>query len=131
MFGEEFRCTKCDFEFCSGWSHHTGGQHLVCRHCGEQFFLGGGESRWQPRSGELLQLFPQNGEGSIPVGSKIEVRLPDAAPGEKDGVAYLEIPALKCPRCNNTDALVQRLQENILCPTCNLGTIIRCGSCIY
>ncbi|MDB5342729.1 MAG: hypothetical protein JWP89_1106 [Schlesneria sp.] len=29
MMGHSYECTDCDFEFCSGWSHHAGGQLRV------------------------------------------------------------------------------------------------------
>ena len=65
MHGEVFRCTSCDFDFSSGWSHHAGGQFLVCRECGTHYVLGGGESCWSARAGEHLQLqfLPCDAEG--------------------------------------------------------------------
>lgn len=132
MFGEVFHCTECEFNFCSGWSHHTGGQHLVCQFCGDLFSLGGGESCWGAKPGELLQLFALVGEDDVPVGVTVEAKLRKTAPGEKwDGIAYLEVPELACPHCKHTNGLVQTLPSSLQCPKCKSGTVVGGGSCIY
>jgi hypothetical protein len=132
MFGRVYRCTSCDFDFSSGWSHHAGGQLLVCCDCGTHFVLGGGRSCWGARTGEDLQLFQRDGERDIPIGMRVVIRVRAVPGGESwDGISYLDLPDLACPHCDRPGALVQSLQEHQPCPACHRGTVVVAGSCIY
>lgn len=134
VHGKVFGCTSCDFDFSSGWSHHAGGQFLVCRECGTHYVLGGGESCWSARAGEHLQLqfLPCDAEGDVATGTQVTVRVRAVPDDEEwDGVSYLDFPELSCPRCNRADALVQSLEVNQPCPACHRGTIVVSGTCIY
>jgi uncharacterized protein YbaR (Trm112 family) len=134
VHGKVFRCTSCDFDFSSGWSHHAGGQFLVCRECGTLYVLGGGDSCWRARTGEHLELrfLPGEAEGDVATGPRVMVRVRAVPDGQEwDGVSYLDLPELACPRCNRPDALVQSLEEDLPCPACHRGTTVVLGTCIY
>ena len=129
-----YRCDSCDFDFCSGWSHHSAGQHVVCRNCATHFSLGGGESEWGTKQGERLQLLTFDGEHDLPTGVFITVQEKDsqiALLQEQDGVSRLEFVSVACPQCCAIDSIAQWFDENEKCPKCKEGTMQRCGSCIY
>jgi hypothetical protein len=132
MLGNVFRCSSCDFELSSGWSHHAGGQLLVCRDCGEHYVLGDGQSCWGVRPGEQLHLLKAEGEEVVRAGVSVPAQVrPVPARETWDGVTYLDFPDLPCPRCGGPDALVQTLEEWQPCPACTRGAIVNAGSCIY
>ncbi len=133
MFGNEFRCTHCQFEFSSGWSHHAGGQLLVCKVCGKHYVLGGGQSCWGAKNGEQLQLFAANEEGDrVPTGVIVVVSVPRPDPAEKwDGVSLLQFDDIPCPGCGGRNVLVQSLEEESPCPACGKGVVKKEGTCIY
>ena len=132
MMGHNYKCSRCDFEFCSGWSHHAGGQFLVCPSCAAQYILGDGKSEWGPREAEALQLIELGLEADHPTGmaTVIHIRpMPDGR--EWDGVVRLLIDDLRCPKCAAHDKLLQEFGELATCPKCHAGKIERHGSCIY
>lgn len=134
MFGINYRCDSCDFEFCSGWSHHSAGQHVVCSSCATHFTLGGGQSEWGTKKGERLQLLTFDGEHDVPTGVFVTVLEKDSEIAnlqEQDGVSRLEFEPVSCPQCDRHDSLKQWFDENASCPKCRIGTIHRRGSCIY
>lgn len=132
MMGHSYKCDSCDFEFCSGWSHHAGGQFLVCPSCASQYILGDGQSQWDPREGETLRLLKVGLETVEPTEASTVIHvLPRANDEEWDGVVRLDIGTLRCPQCNNQESLIQEFDEDQCCPACQEGTIERQGSCIY
>src|SRR4051812_17366438 len=83
VFGNVYRCTKCRFSFSSGWSHHEGGQLLVCKTCGKHYVLGGGQSCWGAKDGERLQLLAGNEEEQVPTGVSVAVSVTKPDPKKK------------------------------------------------
>jgi hypothetical protein len=69
-----------------GWSHHEGGQLLVCKACGMLYVLGGGQSRWGAKNGERLQLWSGNEEEQIPTGMSAMVTVPRPDPTKKSSI---------------------------------------------
>ena len=132
MMGHNYKCDQCDFEFCSGWSHHAGGQFLVCPSCAAQYILGDGQSEWGPRDGETLRLLELGLEIDEPteVTTAIHV-LPMASDEDWDGVVRLEVGNLFCPKCDEHEKLIQEFDEDQSCPACHKGKVERRGSCIY
>ena len=123
MFGEVFHCSACDFEFTSGWSHHAGGQFLVCRDCGTHFLAGGGSSCWGPQPDERLQLFQYRYVKRL----KRSVLEP---------TAVFRLPSdplepLACPACHHRGRLTDILVAGESCPGCHAGVIEHRGGCIY
>jgi len=134
MLGHSYECTKCDFEFCSGWSHHAGGQSIVCAQCGAHFLLGEGQSPWSPRDGETLQLMEHGSEqgADAPTGISTVVHYASPREGQEwDGIVRLLTEPLICPRCNGQEALIQEFDADARCPACRTGTIKRRSSIIY
>jgi hypothetical protein len=132
MFGNEYRCTKCRFSFSSGWSHHEGGQLLVCKACGKRYVLGGGQSCWGAKNGECLQLLTGNEEEQVPTGVSAVVSVPKPDPAKQwDGVSLLQFEDIPCPGCGGTNFLVQSLEEQSPCPACGTGVVKKDGTCIY
>jgi phage FluMu protein Com len=132
MFGVQYACDQCDFDFCSGWSHHSGGQHFVCKVCVTYFVLGGGASCWRPRELELLEYIEMGDESYMPTGVRTRIRIL-RGPGDKkwNGVLLLAARNIRCPRCKAADALLQRFAFSAKCPRCKTGNIINNGECIY
>lgn len=131
MFGRVYHCNQCDFEFASGWSHHEGGQLLVCRACAAHFVLGGGESCWGAGDDEVLQLFAEHGDGS-PTGIRLRIRDAEPSPGETwEGVSRLAFDDVACPACGRAASLTQSLGAGEECPGCHAGQIEDRGRCIY
>ncbi|ADG69038.1 hypothetical protein Plim_3224 [Planctopirus limnophila DSM 3776] len=134
MFGISYRCDSCDFTFCSGWSHHSAGQHVVCSNCAAHFILGEGQSEWGAKIGEQLQLLTVDGEHDVPTGvfiTVLERNSENAHLPEKYGVSRLAFDPVSCPHCESLGSLRQWFDENASCPKCYSGTIHRHGSCIY
>ena len=134
MFGNTYRCSDCDFEFCSGWSHHSAGQHLVCRNCATYFTLGGGESVWGTHAGERLQFFAFDGEKENPTGVFVIVEENSLAFGKLqgiDGVSQVKFGQVDCPVCGVHDTMAQWFESGQKCPQCKNGSIVYSGACIY
>ena len=135
MFGITYHCDQCDFEFCSGWSHHASGQFMVCSNCGCDYVLAGGESCWGTHAGERLQLFAIDGENDVPTGCFTTVReksMDELANAQAaDGVSRLELDPLQCPNCKMTNTMLQWFNNGDQCPRCRAGHIRQRGSCIY
>jgi hypothetical protein len=132
VFGNEYRCTKCRFEFSSGWSHHAGGQLLVCKACAKHYVLGGGQSCWGAKDGEWLQLLTGNDNDQDSTGVRVAVSVPKPDDMNKwDGVFLLEFEDIPCPSCGGKNALVQTLEEESPCPACRTGLVKKEGTCIY
>ncbi|MDC0284681.1 hypothetical protein OAK85_04935 [Mariniblastus sp.] len=134
MFGITYNCDTCDFEFCSGWSHHAADQFMVCNHCGCDYVLAGGDSCWGTQEGERLQLFAFDGENDVATGCFTTVRdkSDDMANAQMiDGVSRLQLAPLQCPNCNKTDTMLQSFNDGDPCPRCDGGRIKQRGSCIY
>ena len=132
MFGNVYRCSKCRVSFSSGWSHHEGGQLLVCKACAEHYVLGGGQSCWGAKNGERLQLLSGNEEEQTPTGFSVVVSVARPDPGKRwDGVALLVFDDLPCPNCQRVNVLVQELEEGSPCPSCGAGVVKAEGTCIY
>lgn len=132
MMGHSYECTDCDFEFCSGWSHHAGGLFLVCPACAAHYVLGRGQSVWGPREGETLWLIEEGAnddqQSNEPYVANIR---PVTDVEEWDGVVRLVIEDLRCPKCTAHERLTQEFAEHQICPQCKIGIIERRGSCIY
>ena len=135
MFGVTYNCDNCDFDFCSGWSHHASGQFMVCSNCGFDYVLTGGDSCWGTKEGERLQLFAFDGENDVPTGCFTTVRGKSSDELAKaqmtDGVSRLQLDPLQCPNCNKTDSMLQWFNDGDPCPSCDGGRIKQRGSCIY
>jgi DNA-directed RNA polymerase subunit RPC12/RpoP len=132
VFGKVYQCTKCRFSFSSGWSHHQGGQLLVCKACGKHYVLGGGISCWGAKDGECLQLLTGNEEDQVPTGVNVAVNVPKPDPTKKwDGVSLLAFADILCPSCGGKNPLVQSLEEGSPCPACGTGLVKKDGTCIY
>ena len=132
MFGNVYQCSKCRFSFSSGWSHHEGGQLLVCNSCGEHYVLGGGRSCWGAQNGERLQLLTDHEERQVPTGESAVVTVPKPDPTKQwDGVSRLQFDDLPCQRCGGKNTLVQALDEQSSCPACGTGLVKKEGTCIY
>jgi hypothetical protein len=132
MFGNTFKCSDCDFEWCSGWSHHAGGQFLICRTCGTQILAGGGASCWRPKAGEQLQLFCWLDDKLQPSG--VFVSAPATVPISEDGVFMFtdSLPDLTCPHCHATKTVTDHLQAGETCPKCKRGSVQKSpGVCTY
>jgi len=139
MLGEIFRCSDCTFEFASGWSHHSGGQHLVCRVCGEEFIAKDGASIWGPQAGEELTLYHNRYRKRIKRYQLKKTQLTITATDENSddapaGCFYcLTSPLLSisCPVCDQLGSIVEKLENGSRCPKCNDGVISLDGDCIY
>jgi hypothetical protein len=132
MMGHSYKCDRCDFEFCSGWSHHAAGQFLVCPACASQYILGNGQSEWGPREGETLRLLKLGRENDEPTETSTAIHiLPMDNDEEWDGVVRLDVGNLCCPQCNEHEQLIQEFDEGQCCPACRKGKIECQGSCIY
>ena len=130
MFGDCFKCSACDFDWGSGWSHHEGGQLLICRSCGTRILAGDGASCWGPTAGEKLQIFYQRKNKWKASGEFITAR---ANRISEDGV-FRFTNALKditCPKCHAAETVTDDLQTGEVCPQCQRGTVQKSGSCIY
>ena len=132
MMGNTYGCGNCEFEFCSGWSHHAGGQFLVCPSCASQYILGHGQSEWGPSEGETLRLVELGVDLDYPtaIASVIHI-LPMVDNEEWDGVVRLDVGDLRCPKCEEHEKLIQEFNELAGCPQCHVGKIELQGSCIY
>jgi hypothetical protein len=130
MLGRQYYCDRCDLEFCSGWSHHAGGQLLICNQCATYFVLGGGESPWDPRSGETLTLFRRDENGNSQTPFRTQVTLIERC-DEWDGIIRIELQENRCPVCNATQSLMQELAIGAKCPRCGDGSVTDGGECIY
>jgi len=132
VLGVNYRCVNCRFSFSSGWSHHAGGQFLVCTACGGHYVLGGGRSCWGAKSGEHLQLLAGGEEDLIPTGVSVVVGVPPLDAATKwDGVSLLEFDPVACPGCGALGTLAQLLEDGARCPGCREGIVKRAGTCIY
>ena len=106
--GHTFTCDRCDFEFCSGWSHRAGGQFVVCPSCASLYVLGDGQSEWGPRDGEILKLIELGADVDRPTTTSVPIHvLPLANDKEWDGVVRLDIGGLRCPKCDANANLIQ------------------------
>jgi hypothetical protein len=124
MFGHIYRCSKCPFSFNSGWSHHEGGQLLICKACGQDYVLGRGQSCWGTKEGERLQLMTRNEETRTPTGINTVVKVVQPEPGNKsDGVSVLQLDKIPCPKCKCENSLVQTLEQQSPCPICKTGVV--------
>jgi len=131
MQGNEYACSDCDFEFCSGWSHHAGGQFIVCRCCGTKFILGGGNSCWGSQVDETLQVIRCDGSNQF---LGIEVRVMNKSfmdPDDEALVPYLRFDDIPCPDCKENNEIVQKFNPDDPCPRCPTGKINITGTCIY
>ena len=131
MLGREYHCSDCDFEFLSGWSHHVGGQFLVCRTCARCFVLGGGTSCWGPTDGEYLRLVGEDGKQPVS-GGPVRVSTIRPSGGETDdGISRLGFGPVRCPTCGSDDAITQTLEAGDWCPKCRHGHIEDGSTCVY
>ena len=131
MFGRNYGCSNCPFDFSTGWSHHAGGQFLICPACGEQYILGAGQSCWGAKDGETLQLLHGTENKDTPTG--VTVTVENIQPGEQEdweGGSFLRFADLRCTVCLE-GVLVQDLSEGSPCPLCRTGTVRAAGTCIY
>ncbi len=132
MFGNVYHCTKCKFSFLSGWSHHEGGQFLVCAACGTRYILGGGQSCWGAQNGERLQLFTRAKEDDVPTGITVVVsQLRGDSAEDWDGVSMLQFDDIPCPSCRGSNILTQSPEEDTPCPASGTGVLKKEGRCIY
>mgnify|MGYP007046955198 CR=1 FL=1 len=132
MMGHSYSCDRCDFEFCSGWSHHAGGLFVVCPSCAAQFTLGDGQSEWGPREGETLRLMALGPDGEEPTEIRAVIHiLPRENDEEWDLVVRLNFGNVPCPQCDTDEKLIQEFDAGQSCPQCHEGKIERTGSCIY
>jgi hypothetical protein len=139
MFGQVFTCSACDFEFCSGWSHHAGGQLLVCRNCAAHYLAAEGASIWGPTEGERLQLFRfhyvkrRKRHERRPTGVYLEV----ATPGSSDApqgcfrCVGKSLRGVVCESCGDKGSIVEALHAGDPCPECKTGKINEPSECIY
>ena len=131
MMGRVYTCSKCDFDFSSGWSHHEAGQLLTCKHCAVLFVLGGGASLFDPREKDILRLRQASDRDAwYDLAREITiVRLRNRE--EWDGVVELKFDGIACPCCLLPNALVQSLADGDACPNCKEGVVSDGGYCIY
>lgn len=132
MFGNDYECSNCRFSFSSGWSHHAGGQFLICKACGTHYLLGNGQSCWGVKDGERLQLLMGCEDKHVPTGLTAVVRRPKPeASTQRDGVSLLQFDDIPCPNCGGNNVLVQSLEVESACPACGTGFVKMAGTCIY
>ena len=129
--GKQYRCTKCDLEFCSGWSHHAGGQFLICCDCGSDFVLGGGASSFGAVENESLQLFHFEPRSLIPNLTVVVKSDVTNVADDWDGLCQLKFDDFPCPNCNRSNSIAQSLDGITECPKCRDGHVVPDGSCIY
>src|ERR1041385_9085997 len=122
MFGRNFGCSKCNFEWGTGWSHHVGGQFLICRSCGTPILAGRGTCCWGPKSGERLELFCYLGEEWQPSGIFVTVP-PDGRATEDSMLPDVVREGIACPHCHATSAVTDTLLAGQPCPKCKRGIV--------
>jgi hypothetical protein len=130
MFGQNFGCSTCDFEWLSGWSHHIGGQFLLCRSCCTPLLAGGGKSNWSPKPGEQLELFYGLKESWHPSGMFITVPA-TGVPANAFQFSVLVQQGIPCPTCHATSAVTDSLKAGEPCPKCKRGFVEERGTCIF
>jgi rubredoxin len=139
MFGESFRCDECGFTFLSGWSHHTGGQHLVCSSCGGDFIAKDGSSVWGSEPGEKLSIYQNVYKKKVKNFTLVKTNLTIIATDEHPADAPMgcfyrlttPLRSLACPACKESGVLVERLKDGCSCPLCKKGRIADGGKIIY
>jgi hypothetical protein len=139
MFGDSFKCTKCEFEFSNGWNHHAGGQGLVCIGCGTRFTAFDKEWSFGPGRKQQLRLIQTvYNKAKKKFGMKdtgIKLRLSEKPnPAATDGVGlwfHESLEKLDCPACGKTGGVVETIINDPPCPRCRKGKVVKYGSCIY
>src|SRR6185437_737834 len=130
MFGRHFGCSVCDFDWAMGWSHHVGGQFLICRSCGTYILASDGKSCWGAKNGERLRLFCGSADGWQPL--EIFITVPKVR--LENGISLFGNAVdggIDCPQCGAKGAVTDTLQEGEPCPQCKCGLVEERGSCIY
>jgi len=138
MFGEVFKCSKCDFEFTTGWSHHECGQLLLCIGCGTHFKASNPETMWGPDSSKPLNLLRERYVKKTKswewADTGVTLRSSETArSGSKDGLFYFLHEAcaeLQCPSCKQ-HRIVETIDGEPKCPKCHDGAVQAEGTCIY
>ena len=139
MFGEVFTCPSCEFEFCTGWSHHAGGQFLICRECATRYLAGEGVSPWGAKCGAQLKLlryvYVKRRRGWEYQDTGIVLTVGERNLSEEASVfLYFDgenLSHLSCPACSKAGSLVGTLNVGDRCPRCRAGIFGEPDTCIY
>jgi hypothetical protein len=133
MLGRTFRCSACPFEFGTGWSHHDGGQFVLCRNCLAYFVAQSARTPWHAEDGETLELarLLEEEPWRSPTGTTVIYR---TAGCNHDGIFLglsSSLATIPCPACKHASSLVETLLVGDACPQCKTGEIRDDGICIY
>ena len=131
MGGHHCQCNKCDFDFCSGHSHHEGAAGVMCSECATEFSLPT-RSSWGPNIGEVLELHKltrtfdkKTKKRKVllrvtrePTGLKLQVE-----EGASRGEVHYPIESMVCPICSAAGVLKLDFSTGEQCPKCKLGKL--------
>src|SRR5689334_18488452 len=98
MFGDIFRCTKCQFEFATGWNHHNLGASCLCAGCGKRFVITGREE-YGPGEQERCELVGREGRTGVFVTSLETVTM--SAHGAP--LSDFDFSGVQCPACGTAE----------------------------
>lgn len=138
-FGQRCKCTECDFDFCSGHSHHEGASSAVCKECLTLFDLPT-KNFWGPEIAEVIELFkvekrlvykhkkkpPRTEWSRHPTG---EFLLAEPS-GQEWGRVHYPIDTVICPQCKTKGSLILDFESGENCPQCKSGKL-ECSQVIY
>jgi hypothetical protein len=127
MFGESFRCTKCEFDFTTGWSHHASGAFCVCAGCGAKFLITSSNA-WGPGDREPCEL---RLSGKISTGVFVTVLEKCTISARGTPLYGFDFSAVRCPNCGAAEQFMVTLADGSACPRCKEGRIEYYGSAIY
>ena len=138
---KQFKCSTCDFEFNSGWSHHEWGAPLVCTNCACKFKVISEKSPWGPSPDEVLPVYrrsnkkkPKRNGGSVfqPTGLTIIGRdSPTVIDGKTVHFVQVSPASLTCPQCNSAGTIVSSFVAGESCPKCHKGKVVDLGEVEY
>ena len=137
MYGEEYRCSDCNFEFCTGLSHHSKGQHLVCSNCATYFLARtiASTDEQSPKQEKLIQCGDHENIDSHDKDTGITIYRGNEFLAGKDTILmynlHESLAKIVCPSCNTLGSIVQVFEDGTLCPKCSTGTIKYAGTCVY
>ncbi|MFZ5637136.1 MAG: hypothetical protein ACOY82_11215 [Pseudomonadota bacterium] len=135
-FGQWCKCNRCDFDFMSGHSHHSGSSKAICTAC-FSFFSLPTENIWGPRVGELIVLhrllvtaedrqdaLRAYQANSVPTDAFIVIEKSDGV-----GVRY-PMERVSCPDCLSHGTVAIDFDDGQTCPQCTVG-MLDCGRIEY
>jgi hypothetical protein len=128
MFGDIFRCTKCEFDFSTGWSHHASGAFCVCVACGTQFVITG-RSEWGPGERERCELVHLGGDG--PTGAFATALESGTMSPHGSPLPGFNFSDVRCPACGALEQFRLTLTDGSPCPRCKEGRVEYHGAAVY